>query len=347
MRFFPTIFIHSLVISLLIGALYSAPCTVSASESYVSTTVNPAYPEAGKDVSVVLKSYAIDLTRATVTWYVNEKRILSGIGETNFSTKASDVGKTMTIRATIVSDTETIEKNISFVPGGADLLWEATDSYTPPFYRGKSLPASNAAIKVVALPYLVNSSGTRISDDSLIYTWNKNGFKRDVSTQSGYGKNVLSITKDILLSKESIGVEVSSRDGRLGAASSIIIPQTNPKILFYENRPLQGPWYSTTLQSQINLVANEITMLAEPYFFSYKKNMREGLTFLWRVNGKNIGSDWNDPRSILFGIEKGTSGTASTSVEITNTSKLLQSGHGNLTIIFDDKDSVGANALFR
>jgi len=31
------------------------------------------------------------------------------------------------------------------------LLWQADDSYVPPFYEGKALPSPNSEIKVVAM----------------------------------------------------------------------------------------------------------------------------------------------------------------------------------------------------
>ncbi len=71
------------------------------------------------------------------------------------------------------------------------LLWQADDSYVPPFYKGKAMPSAESSIKVVALPEIRNGS-TIVSVQNMTYSWQKD-YNKDVN-DSGYGnRNVLSI----------------------------------------------------------------------------------------------------------------------------------------------------------
>jgi len=322
-----------------IGIMSVIPLTAHALDSYVSMRVSPAYPIAGEQVAVSIKSYGIDLSGASITWFVNGTEQSSAIGRQQLSLPAGQAGKTTTVRVVISGNTETIQKSISFVPGGIDLLWEAADSYTPPFYKGKALPSSSSLIKITALPHLVTTAGKAVSADSLIYTWNRNGFRRDLTTQSGYGKQTVSMTKDVLLHTESIGVDVASRDGVLGATGTITVPQVDPRIVFYEDRPLQGPWYATALTKEVTLLSNELSLIAEPYFFSTNNGIGNDLTFSWKVNGKTVSSDWINPRLVAFGVEKDTKGSASASLEVTSKRKLLQDARASLSILFGGQGS--------
>ncbi|NTV22655.1 MAG: hypothetical protein HGB03_03820 [Candidatus Yonathbacteria bacterium] len=338
-----TILVRDTVIHTLLTIVFLCvsffPHTTHALESFVSIRVSPAYPSVGEQVSITLSSYSVDLPGASILWYVNGSQRASGIGMTSLSLPAGQAGKTTSIRAVISANGETIQKTISFVPGGVDLIWEATDSYTPPLYKGKALPASSALVHVVAIPNIVGSSGKTVAPENLVYTWTLNGFKRDVTSQSGYGKQTLSLMKNVLLSTESVGVEISSRDGSLGAGATVSIPQTDPEILFYEQRPLQGPWYGRALIDTVTLLSNELSLIAEPYYFSTKTGTPHNLGFAWSMNGSSISSDWNNPHMIIFGVPEGTSGKATVSLATTNPSKLLQDAKTSLSVIFGNTES--------
>ena len=45
------------------------------------------------------------------------------------------------------------------------LLWQANDSYVPPFYKGKALPGADTKIKIVAMPEIRSGSLLDTLDD--------------------------------------------------------------------------------------------------------------------------------------------------------------------------------------
>ena len=76
-----------------------------------------------------------------------------------------------------------------------DVLWEALDSHTPPFYKGKPLPSNESYIRAVAISGSFNPRTTT-------YTWNRGG--KTVASASGLGKSAFIFKHDILTNTEDI-----------------------------------------------------------------------------------------------------------------------------------------------
>ncbi|MBC8464917.1 MAG: hypothetical protein H8D63_00880 [Parcubacteria group bacterium] len=314
---------------------------VHALESYVSVDVEPAYPAAGEMITVSVSSFAFDMNRAYVTWYENGAYRSEGTGLNTFSTEAGNTGITMTISATIVSpDNETITKTVRFTPGGGvDLLWEAIDAYTPPFYRGKALPASQAHVKVIAVPHLTTGNGTKLDADTITYTWQRNGFYRDTKSQSGYGRSTLLLMKDILLPNETVSVTATSPGGSLSARESINLPEVDPEIIFYEEHPTLGVRFNEALVNGILLRERETVIRAEPYFFSTDNHNRSSLSYDWSVGGRHVSSHWNNPGDLAIDVPEGTTGNTALSLSVTYTDRMLQSLKETLSITFGDTEN--------
>ena len=103
----------------------------------IFTDIIPETPGAFQDVTIKLKSYSYNLLGSKITWTVDGKVVLSDTGAISYSFKTKDVGKATNIVITILTGGETIQKGISIQPQNVDMLWEAPDSYVPPFYKGK------------------------------------------------------------------------------------------------------------------------------------------------------------------------------------------------------------------
>ncbi|HVU85592.1 MAG TPA: hypothetical protein VHC50_12165, partial [Puia sp.] len=132
---------------------------VSAQNIQQSTSiimsVIPANPKPGDIVDISLNSFAEDLNTSTITWVVNGKSSSGGVGQKSFSLQAPAAGSTTTVTAIVkTSDGQLSEVSTALHPAVMDLLWQAEDSYVPPFYRGKALPGPDTFVKVVAMPQI-------------------------------------------------------------------------------------------------------------------------------------------------------------------------------------------------
>ena len=112
----------------------------------------PSNPAPYEETSITLKSYADNLDSVLISWSVNGKTTASGIGKKSFSITAPAAGAETNVVATISLPDAPIETKITIKHSVMILLWQATDSYVPPFYRGKELPTAESEVKVVAMP---------------------------------------------------------------------------------------------------------------------------------------------------------------------------------------------------
>ncbi len=309
---------------------------VHAFEPHIDVSISPAYPRPGETVTVSLSSYAVDLDRATITWYVDGVLSDSAPGMTILSLPVSSAGETTSIRTTISIGNAVYEKFLSVTPQSIDLLWEASQTYTPPFYKGKALPASGAFVKVIAVPHITTQGGARISENNLVYTWSRNNFKRDVQSQSGYGKSTLTMKKNILLPAETIAVEALSQSGTLGASAAISIPEVDPEIILYEEHPALGVRFHEALADGAVFEDRETVLRAEPYFFSTYDLNRSSLSYDWSVGGVSVPSHWSNPGDLAIDVPEGTTGNTAVSLSITSPEYILQAFSETLSIIFGE-----------
>jgi len=305
-------------------------------DPYLSFTVTPPYPGAHETVSVDLVSYGIDLSTSTISWYVDGVKKNSEIGATQLTFITGDIGHKTTVSVSISSpEGVTIQKSLVLSISELDLLWEASDSYTPPFYRGKALPASGATIKVVAFPNMTNATGNKVSDTNLVYTWSINSFKSDVVYQSGYGKNILMISKNIFDLDQTVSVDVTVPNSTNHTSTKLFIPTTNPEVLLYEQRPLFGVWYTDMLSDQLRPTSKQVSVIAEPFYFSLPTKNPDTLSYTWAMNGTHIPSDGEHPRIVTFGVPDNTAGTTSVSLSVEHPLSLFQSATRQIAVLFD------------
>lgn len=298
----------------------------------ISVTVSPETPKPNSSVSIKIQSFSVDLDRALIVWTVNGKEENKGVGLKRFDLTAGPTGssKRVDIAATVVG-MGTFKQTIIIKPADVSMLWES-DTYTPPFYKGKALHSFNGSFRVVAVPEFIGSDGKRIDPRDLIYTWKKNGEVQ--GDASGYGKtSFIGSQTSYLRQGEEISVEVSSpRENAAGSGSITIIP-TVPKLVLYEKSPLYGPQYETAIVKNKNLENEEITVLAEPYFFSVGSSKAGALTYAWTLNGSALPTFANKPEVTLRKI--GGQGVADLSLVVQNQAKLLQGASKNISISYE------------
>lgn len=289
---------------------------------------DPEIPGAYQDVNLSLNSYLTDLNRAVITWKVNGKIALAGYGKIKFTFTTGGIGEKMTVSVNmIVTSGESITKTIVVNPSEINLVWEGADSYTPPFYRGRALPTSEGAIRVLAIPQIGSTSG--ITDtNNYVFRWKKDDTL--LSNDSGYGKSALVYQQDYLNTTETI--EVAGQNNATGevATGTITVGLYQPKVLMYTRDPILGVDWDHEVGNFINVSTNDTTLIAIPYFFSPFNPLANDLRYIWNINGDTV--DTPSIKNVLT-IKSGSSkGISNLKLTIENTLKLFLDGEKQLSI---------------
>ncbi len=296
----------------------------------------PSNPGPNETVRITIESYLSNMNKATISWSLNGIVAMQGIGKTSFSFKNGAAGKTTSLVVSILTnDGERVVKEFSWTPVGITLLWEA-GTYTPPFYRGKALLSPQAQVKMTAIP---DNTGTRnaLSAGNLVYVWERNGAV--ISDASGYGKNSFSFVGPKPYDETNVKVRTSSIDNTVNSESRVYLPLSNPLILFYEKDPLLGVWYNKPLDTEAMLKKKELSISAEPYFFSGEARVGENastLKYIWSVNGNEV---QNYGRTITLRNDTGAEGKSLVSLTMRGVSKTFQSASRNLRVNFTENNS--------
>jgi len=298
----------------------------------LEVSTSPKSPGPGELVRVSIQSYVTDINKALITWTINNKIELSGLGEKSFSFRNGQSGETTKVTVSITTNNgEVATKDLFYSPVGVTIFWEA-DTYTPPFYKGKPLLSPQSRVKAVATP---DNTGTKNALDAgnLVYTWEKEGSVQ--SSVSGYGKNSFSFVAPQPYRRTNVSVRVSSTDDSINSEAKIIPTLTTPIIVFYENNPLLGTVYNHSLGTSIDLMQKEISVSAAPYYFSNDKDSAL-LSYNWSTNGK---ATQNEGKSITFRNESGAKGIATISLAVKGIKQTFQSASQTLRINFIEDTS--------
>lgn len=297
------------------------------SDNGIEIVTSPTYPRAGDTLNITIYSNTLSLDILMIGWSKGEKLIKEGIGERTYETKVGKLGSSETIFVNVLrGDGEFVRKSINIRPANVSLIWEA-DSYTPPLYLGKGLASHQSAVRVVAIPSLVDSSGNKLSSSNLFYEWSVDGSV--VGPQSGRGKNVFSFTGPLTSRPKSLSLIVSSADGSLVARGTETVKFVNPEVIVYEENPLTG------LRNENSLIVGNVnsvekTFIVEPYFFSRNAFDTGLLNYEWRSGGNKLDflkkSKW-----ITFSGE--TSGRSSVSIRVINPSTILQMASAVFSVV--------------
>lgn len=322
----------SLYLTLIAVALFSfflaAPAAraQTVSDSDITVSVSPQIPGPLTDVTITLSSLSVDLNVANIAWTSGGSTVLSGLGRKTYSFRTGVIGTTTTISASVdIAGTPTITKRITITPLEVDLLWEATDAYVPPFYKGKALFASEGAVKVVAIPNIRSASGAHLKPGDFTYNWKRNYTSE--TGQSGYGKNAFIFRHSYLNPEEKIAVSIASTTGGQQASKSLAISATTPKIIFYENDLETGIEYGKALADDyLQIDRAGASIIAEPYFFS-PKNLGSDLSFDWTINNRQTQTSG---AKNTFSIQPQGSGAAELGLSVTSRSKIFQSARKSL-----------------
>ncbi len=320
-----------------LSAAFVFPCMASAqgveipSSGNFSVDISPRFPGPFQEVTASAVSNVFNMNGSLVTWAVNGKTQLRGVGEKKFTFITGEVGLPISISVEVsTEDFGLLTKVIEIRPSDVDILWEA-DTYTPPFYKGKALPTSQSYIKAVGLPNFIAKSG-KVPAKDLVYSWKK-AYVSDPNN-SGIGKNIYFYRGTYTFNSNVIETSVSTPDGTLSLKKQTVIPIYEPKIIFYERKPLEGIRYENALGGTFSIKESEVTLRAEPYFFSFLNADNNGAVFSWRLDGKKL--EINPDKKAEFTLRKpaGGSGHADISLEIKNSGYDLQTTKKNINLLY-------------
>lgn len=295
---------------------------------YLKVQFSPQRPKPGETVRVSAESFLVDLSKATMSWSVNGKVIERAIGKTSFSFQVGTSGVTTRLGILISLPTGgEVYKEYGFNPIGLTLLWEA-DTYTPPFYKGKPLASYQSRVRAIAIPDAMNTKDA-VKADTLSYVWSQNGYA--VSEASGYAKNSYTFTAPRPYEDMRINASASPLTGGALSEFSLSLPVADPFVLFYEDNPLLGVRYGRPLVGEFSLTEKDVSVRAEPFFFSNERGEAPLFDYTWELNGKVA---QNYGRSILLRNTEGAVGESLITFGIRGTVKTFQSASQSLKIKF-------------
>ena len=209
---------------------------------------------------------------------------------------------------------------LTFAQTSVDLIWEAK-TYTPAFYRGRSLPTAESLVRVVAMTPIKNP----------IFHWRKDGL--DIKSASGAGKNTFDYRAASTPGGANlIQVSVTGPDGSVAAAAAVRIPVVTPKITFYEVRDGQID-YRHALKN-LNIATDQTKVIAEPFYFSLTDWLNRRLIFNWSANSQPIAPAAEDPRFLTLLTKADASGENLINLKITNAEHPLQTATAKLPVSF-------------
>lgn len=298
------------IFTILIGLLFFVSAHAQSTTPDISITLNPSAPRPGETIDATLESFTIDLNEALITWRYNNTIVASGQGKKSVRIVAptSDAPAILSVSARGVEgsvDTAVVVRSAS-----VDMVWEATDSYTPPFYKGKALAPVGGALRIVGIP-------SATAPRSLTYQWQYNDAA--VPTQSGKNRSTLFLQTDELGQTEQINLTVSG--GAFSGSGSTSIPLRTPSIVMYEKTNGFIDFASGST-SGFTLSKPSATLRFEPFNISTYGTLESSLSSSISLGGKPLDEQFVFNEAPI--IKPDGSGQSTIKVTLGSVKKLFQ-----------------------
>lgn len=289
--------------------------------------MKPKYPLAGERVNVTLNAPSLDMDTALVVWTINGKVVQSAYAGKNFSFTAGNIGERMIIQ---VSAEDGAQKKVSaqkeLYISDLVLVWEGK-TYTPPFYKGRSLSSPGSYTVLSAIASVTKKDGGVYGKNELFYVW-KTG-NTDIPNISGKGKHSVLMKNGNPYEPYDIYLEVKDPTGEVRVVKKIVVPISQPTVHLYEDN-LYGIYYDQIIGSVYGVYGGEATVVAEPYFMSASSRIDPALSYSWVVGDTN----YTSPGSLTFGTEGDGYGSTHLNLVIKNLDYRLQSARSDKRIDF-------------
>ncbi len=294
----------------------------------IEIRVTPEKPSPGQSVTVKIESFLTDINKANMSWIVDGKTIDSGLGKTSFTTNAPQNGRSSTITIIIkTSEGRELRRSVLLRPADVSITFESI-GYTPPTYRGGTIPVYQSLVKFVAIPEFYTTAGVKIDPETLIYTWKKGSTV--LGNDSGYGKQSVFIKAGVIPEPMTVSVSVQSKDSKIDGEAAIRTDFQAPEIQFYKEDPLYGILYNRAFQNSEPLTNNEFKIMSAPYYFEDTGN------FVWSINGVER-PDLSNQKSITFRNNGLREGKSIIGLELRGVKNILQSARKDFEVYFNKK----------
>lgn len=311
--------------------LISFAQNLGSTTNFLELSLSPKNPEPFQAVTVTLNSYSYDLDRSKISWSVDGVTKKTEIGLREFTTTAGKNGQKTIIKTRVETPNDGVKEiEAFFIPSVVDLIYESL-SYTPPFYKGRALNPNQGVFIVTAIPELIKTTGEKVPAQNIIYAWKKDG--QVMQSDSGIGKNTFLVSGTVPIRDVRIEVSASSLDGDIFASKQVLVTNTQPRIIFYENNPVYGLMMNKAITKAVNMLTDEFSVLAVPYFFSVGYATTPDLKYDWTMNGATVGNQ--EPKNAFTArINKTGSGTADIGLKISNLVRIFQFTNNSYQINF-------------
>jgi hypothetical protein len=291
----------------------------------LSIAFSPQYPQPGQTVHLTVQGTGLDLAGSTIVWRKGTTAIAQGMGVTSADITAGGLGSETVVEADVAGADGSIRSaQATIAPTQLDLLI-GSDSYTPPFYRGRALPTAGTNIIAQASAKFVRTDGSAIADSDIAYTWKQDGSV--LGSLSGRGRSSAVIPVMHLFTPTTIEVDAASTDGSRSGQVFAVIPPVQPVLDLYEDHPLYGILYNLALPSTARITDSEMTFAAAPYFAQAAGANDSGLSYAWRVNGEVIPSSASSPSELTVNAANST-GEAYVELETTHATNFYFDAQG-------------------
>lgn len=319
-----------LVIIILISGSFFVSKSLAGSPNDIIVTMTPPNPTPGQTVNISLNSYLYNLDSVLITYLVNNKKVTEGVGKKSFSLQAPDLSGESTVLVNINLPDGNIQLRLVVKSSNMVMLWQANDSYVPPFYKGKAMPIPDSSIKVVAMPEML-SGKTMLDPNNMTYNW-KLDYSND-GESSGYAKNYFIYNNDYLEKVNNVSVDVSTTDQNYSLGGEINISTTKPKIVFYKRDKDLGTMFDNAIPENYVVKQSE-TLEVAPYFMSPNNPLNPLLTWTWSINDAPVYLNSLFPNILPLQKTEGVSGNAKINLVIENKYRVFQTTKKELNVSF-------------
>ncbi len=299
-------------------------------EVQATVALTPENPAPKSTVSLRLESYSFDANTAIVTWTINGKVVLKGMGERVLVVKTGSVGESTDVSVLAeTADGSSIEQTITITPSSVLLLYESPRSYVPLMYEGRSLPSDGALVQVSAFPQ-ISDNGKVVPPSSLSFIWSVNDtiFKG----ASGLGKQSALIRLDFLSSKNEVKVVVRSPLGNRGEKTITIYSHPIMPML-YQYDQILGPITTQLVEKRFEAVA-DFTLMLEPFYVS-RQDKGKDPTYTWFLNG--LPTTPLGGRILAMHPKENSYGTKMLSIVVNGPDKRIQKANTKVELLFDTR----------
>ena len=292
--------------------------------SGVSLEVSPQYPQPGEVVTVRLNDYTLQGNATGITWLVDGVAEPTVANQRSVQLAASDIGQTTTVTAQLTTSAGgVVSANTTIAPSSVVLIVEPQTT-APNWYQGRALPSVGSQVRVVAIP----QTRDELAPEAYTYTWRLNNEVISGGAVQGQYQNVLTMPFG---RSANLDVIVSNRAGTVVAQRSVVIPNQEPEVYFYELNPLRGMG-RLALGDTVPLVGSEMTMRAEVFHMSTGVS-ESNMLYEWKVNGRTTENPSRDPQTITVQNGGGT-GSFSVAFAMRSLQNLLQGAERTFNLVF-------------